>query len=437
MRFPRSLIDLQGHLAALVQNHLWLQVLIGMALGIGVGVLLGPDTGLLDRETSELFSSWIALPGSLFLVAIQFVVVPLVVASVIRGIAAGETPEKLGRLGLWALGFFLMTTIVAVIVGLVVAEWIAPGAYIDQQAIQASLSTVPLTTKAAALPGVSEIPQLLVHLLPKDPLSTLVSGNMLQIVIVAVILGIALVAIPEKERKALLDLLASVQAVCMVIVGWVLRFAPLAVFALLAKISSQIGIDALVGMGVYVGTVLLGLFLLFLLYLLIAAAVGRHSPGKFLGATRENLLLAFSTSSSAAVMPVTMRTAEEGLKVRSTTARFVIPLGTTVNMGGTALYQAVAALFLAQVFNIEIGLAGMALIVVTATGAAIGSPGTPGIGIVILATILNGLGIPAAGIALILGVDRILDMCRTVINVAGDLTACLVIDRFAPNQTDG
>ncbi|MGB1547037.1 MAG: dicarboxylate/amino acid:cation symporter, partial [Alphaproteobacteria bacterium] len=324
MGFTRSLIDLQGHLAALVRNRLWLQVLIGMALGVGAGVLLGPDADLIDRKTAELFSSWIALPGNLFLVAIQFVVVPLVVASVMRGIAAGEAPEKLGRLGLWAVGFFVMTTILAVVVGLGVAEWIAPGAYIDRQAIQAGLSTAPVAAEAAQLPAASEIPQLIVHLFPSDPLSTLVSGNMLQIVIAAVILGVALVAIPEKERKPLLDLLASVQAVCMVIVGWVLRFAPIAVFALLAKISSRIGINALIGMGVYVGTVLLGLLLLFLFYLGVAAIVGKRSPGKFLRAARENLLLAFSTSSSAAVMPVTMRTAEEGLGVRSSITRFTI-----------------------------------------------------------------------------------------------------------------
>jgi Na+/H+-dicarboxylate symporter len=169
---------------------------------------------------------------------------------------------------------------------------------------------------------------------------------------------------------------------------------------------------------------------LFLVYLAIVAVVGGRDLRKFLSAIREVGLLAFSTSSSAAVMPLSLSTAEQKLNVRASVARFVIPLGTTINMGGTALYQGVATLFLAQVFQVDIGFFGMLLIVVMATGAAIGSPGTPGVGIVILATILNSVGIPPAGIALILGVDRLLDMCRTAVNVTGDLVACVTIDHL-------
>lgn len=280
------------------------------------------------------------------------------------------------------------------------------------------------------LPGAAEIPEFITTLFPRDPLTTFISGNMLQIVLTAVIIGLALVMTEREQRKPLLDLLASVQAACMVIVGWVLRFAPLAVFGLLAHITARVGLSALLGTGVYVATVLIGLIVLFLFYIAIAVFLARRNIWSFLSSIREVVLLAFSTSSSAAVMPLSLATAEGKLKVRAPVARFVIPLGTTINMGGTALYQGVAALFLAQVFQVDIGLSGMLLIVVMATGAAIGSPGTPGVGIVILATILNSVGIPPTGIAIILGVDRLLDMCRTAVNVTGDLVACVTINHF-------
>ncbi len=430
----RSLPFLTRYLKAPVRQYLWLQVLIGMVLGVGFGVLIGPTSGYLSPRAAVLIGNWVALPGQLFLLAIQFVVVPLVVASVIRGIAAGEGPEGLGVLGLRTVAFFVLTTLVAVALGLLVAGTIRPGDYIDSAAVDRALvgaAEAPApSAEEAAPPAPEEIPELIVSLFPRDPLTTFVSGNMLQIVIAAAIIGIALVMTPAEQRKPLLDLLASVQAACMVIVSWVLRFAPLAVFGLLANISARVGLTALIGMGMYVATVIAGLLLLTLAYLAIARLVGRRSLRHFLVSGREVMLLAFSTSSSAAVMPLTLTTVERKLGVRPQVARFVVPLGTTINMAGTALYQGVATLFLAQVFGVDISLVGMLLIVVMATGAAIGSPGTPGVGIVILASILTSVGIPSAGIAIILGVDRLLDMCRTAVNVTGDMVACIVLDHL-------
>lgn len=257
---------------------------------------------------------------------------------------------------------------------------------------------------------------------------------MLQTVISAGIIGIALLAMPIDQRKPLLELLGSIQSVCMVIVSWVLKFVPIAVFGLLANISARVGVSTLLATAVYVLTVMAGLAVLMTIYMVVIAVAGKISPVSFLKAAREVLLLALSTSSSAAVMPLTLSTTEKQFGVRSGIARFVIPLGTTINMAGTALYQGVATLFLAQVFQVDIGLSGMILVVVMATGASIGSPGTPGVGIVILATILESVGIPASGIALIMGVDRILDMCRTSVNVAGDMAAAITLNRFVPEQ---
>lgn len=431
----RSLPQQRRHLTGLTRQRLWLQVLVAMVLGVGFGILIGPTGGLLDPGMALLVGNWVALPGKLFLLAIQFVVVPLVVASVIRGIAAGESGEDLGRLGFRTVLFFVLTTLVAVALGLLAALLIQPGGYVDTAAVSAALQEA--ATRGPAQPGAGppaaprpeEIPELIIGLFPRDPLTTFVSGNMLQIVIAAAIIGIALVTMPADQRKPLLDLLASVQAACMVIVGWVLRFAPLAVFGLLAQISARVGLSALIGTGMYVVAVLVGLAALLGCYLAIARIVGGRPVLGFLADIREVMLMAFSTSSSAAVMPLSLTTAERALRIRPEVARFVIPLGTTINMAGTALYQGVAALFLAQVFGVEIGLSGMLLVVVMATGAAIGSPGTPGVGIVILATILGSVGIPPTGIAIILGVDRLLDMCRTAVNVTGDLVACVIIDR--------
>ncbi len=434
MNAERSLLNLTGKLRLLIRQRLWLQVLIGMLAGIGAGVLIGPTADLVEPGLAVLIGNWLALPGKLFLLAIQFVVVPLVVASVIRGIAGGVTDVSLRRLGSWTVVFFLITTLIAVGIGLLVATVVAPGTYIEGRILEAAMAGSEIRDAAAPpvaqIPKPEDIPEFITSLFPRDPLTTFVSGNMLQIVMTAVIIGVALVMTPSEQRKPLLDLLSSVQAACMVIVGWVLRFAPIAVFGLLAHITARIGISALLGTGAYVVTVLLGLALLFVVYLAIAMFAGRRDGRRFLGDIREVVLLAFSTSSSAAVMPLSLSTAEQKLRVSASVARFVVPLGTTINMGGTALYQGVATLFLAQVFQVDIGFFGMLLIVVMATGAAIGSPGTPGVGIVILATILNSVGIPPAGIAIILGVDRLLDMCRTAVNVTGDLVACVTIDRL-------
>ncbi len=442
MDFPRSLPFLQVRLVPLVRSRLWLQVLIAMVAGVGFGILIGPTAGIVPEETANVVGAWVALPGKLFLLGIQFVVVPLVVASVIRGIAAGDDAENLGKLGFRTTLFFLLSTVAAGVIGLVVAAVIRPGLLIDRDAISAALdSGAPTVAAPAGPPRMDEIPELITGLFPTDPLTTFTSGNMLQIVIAAMIIGVAVVMTASDQRRPLLDLLASVQAACMVIVGFVLKFAPLAVFGLLAQISARIGISALIGTGMYVLTVILGLLILFALYLLVMRLITGMSARRFLGATRDVLLLAFSTSSSAAVMPATLTTTEDKLEVPETVARFVIPLGTTINMAGTALYQAVAALFLGQVFGVDIGLAGMALIVVMATGAAIGSPGTPGVGIVILASILASVGIPPAGIAILLGVDRLLDMCRTVVNVTGDMVASVVmaelneVQASAPNAS--
>jgi Na+/H+-dicarboxylate symporter len=421
-----SVRRLAFRLSGFVRGRLWLQVLVAMALGIATGLLIGPTGGLLEPDAAHTVSSWLAMPGYLFLAMVQMIVIPLVVASIILGMSSSDDMAQLRSIGLRTGLFFLVTTLIAVMIGLAVALTIQPGSYLSDVAVPA----VTATTQADA-PSLAELPAEIISIIPTNPLRASVEQNMLQVVVFAIFVGIALVTLAPKQAQPLLDLLGAIQEVSMVVVRWAMYLVPLAVFGLMTQLTARMGLDALFGMGVYVATVLLALLIMFAIYMAIYAVLRRRSPLAFLRASRDVLLLAFSTSSSAAVMPLTIRTAEEGLDVGKNVARFVIPLGTTINMAGTALYQVIATLFLAQVFQVDVGLSGLMLVVVLAVGASIGSPGTPGIGIVILAMLLGTVGIPAEGIALIIGVDRILDMSRTTLNVTGDLVAAAVIDQHS------
>ena len=425
---PRSLGTLSHYLAGLVEKRLWLKVLIGMALGLITGVLLGPSTGLVAPGTGITIGNWLALPGRLFLAAIQMIVIPLVVASVIRGLAASENLEQLKKLGVRVSLFFTVTTALAASIGLWIGNLLDPG---STMAGRGPAGTTPAQdADTLATPGMEALPDALLGLLPGNPLEAMVQGEMLQIVIFSIIFGIALVSMLPAQAKPMLDLLGSLQEVCMTVVRWAMRLAPIAVFGLMAQLTTTIGIGALLGMAYYVLTVVIGLLLMLCVYLLMLWLFVQENPKTFLHKVRDVMLLAFSTSSSATVMPLSIKTAEQQLGVRPSISQFVIPLGATINMNGTALYQSVATVFLAQVYGVDLTIGSLALIVAMAVGASIGSPATPGVGIVILAMVLETVGIPAAGIALIMGVDRILDMCRTAINVTGDLVTCVLMERW-------
>lgn len=429
---PRSLGRLNHYLAGLVKGRLWLKVLLGMGLGLIIGALLGPSFGLVEPKTGAMIGDWLAFPGQLFLATIQMIVIPLVVASVIRGLAASENLEQLKKLGLRVTLFFAATTAVSATIGLTIANLIDPGASMTGLLSEIDISDEVVPTPLA--PSIQVLPETLLGLLPGNPLGAMVEGQMLQIVIFSIIFGIALVSMLPAQAKPMLELLGSLQEVCMTIVRGAMRLAPIAVFGLMAQLTTKIGFSALLGMAIYVATVLIGLLVLLSFYMLMLRVFIGEKPMRFLSVTRDVLLLAFSTSSSATVMPLSIKTAEQQLNVRPSISQFVIPLGATINMNGTALYQAVATVFLAQVYGIDLSIGSMALVVAMAVGASIGSPATPGVGIVILAMVLETVGIPASGIALIMGVDRILDMSRTAINVTGDLVTCALMERWVGGE---
>ena len=433
--------QLSPKLGLWIRTRLWAQVLIAMILGIVVGMLLSPSgAALVPTSVADSLAAWLALPGKVFLALIQMVVVVLVLSSIVIGITTSGDPAFLRLVGWRVVLFFVVTTTAAVAMGIALATAMQPGQFIEADLLERTMSTasvqVPTPAQTAPSEMLTSVPDQIIGLIPTNPFGALLEHAMLQIVIMAIFIGLALVAIPPARAQPLLDLMGSIQELSMQIVSWAMLLAPYAVFGLLAQITIKIGLDAIVGMSAYVATVLAALALLLGMYLVIVVAFARRSPWSFLMDVREVQLLAFSTSSSAAVMPLSMQTAEEKLGVAKSLSQFIIPLGATINMAGTAIYQVVAAVFLTQVFAVELSMGAFVLLAATTVGASIGSPSTPGVGIVILATILEGIGVPAAGIALIIGVDRILDMSRTAINVTGDLATCVVMEKWIGKDID-
>jgi Na+/H+-dicarboxylate symporter len=431
---PRNLKYLAHYLDGLLAGRLWAKILVAMVLGIGVGIVLGPTTGWLPAEWAGPLGEWLALPGLLFLTVIQMIVVPLVIAAVVRGLASSSDFNQLKRGGILLGIYFLGTTVLATIIGIVLGLVLEPGSLVDPEVARslATESAAPVQPLDGRGLSVSSLPSQIISVLPTNPLGAMVEGQMLQVVIFSLLLGVALVSVAPSTSRPLLDLMGSLQGVCMAIVGWVMRLAPYAVFGLLARVMLNTGLGVLVGLAAYVGSVLLGMLVLLAVFVGIATIWGRQRPARFLSRIRDAQLIAFSTDSSAATLPVSIQTAEEKLGVRSSVAQLVMPLGATVNMGGTALYQGLATMFMAQLFGLSLPLSSLVALVVTALGASIGAPATPGVGIVVLATVLQSTGIPLAGLTLILGVDQILERVRCVLNVTGDLVAATVMDRALP-----
>lgn len=428
---PRNLKYLAGHLQVLVRQKLWLQIIIGMILGFAVGTVFGPTIGLVDKQTAHTIGEWLALPGRFFLVMIQMIVVPLVFASVIRGIAANENMKQLKSIGLKLVVYFLITTTIAVSIGIGITTLIKPGSFIDQAPAAADVSTEEVTEEIGNDAfSLGALPDSIISIFPENPLNAAVESNMLQIVLFSIVVGLALVNLQPRRAQPLLELLGSLQSVSMTIVRWMMYIAPFAVFGLIAQLAIQTGIEAFFGIGVYVATVVLGLLAMLVVYFLIAFMFGGWSPMQMLRNVREVMLLAFSTGSSAAVMPISIKTVEEKFNVRSSVSQFVIPIGATVNMDATALFQGIATVFLTQVYGIDLSIGLLLALVFTVIGSSIGAPATPGVGIVILAVVLKGVGVPVEGLALIIGVDRVLEMMRTSVNVTGDIVASVVMDRI-------
>lgn len=411
---------------------LWLMMTIGLVAGLAFGLLLAPD-GLvrLPAEILQPLTDWVMLPARLFLALITMVVVPLVFCSIMMAVTESGDMGFLRRTGSGVVLYFVLSTFVAVAIGVGVSHVINPAQYAPQDWLVMSDDALSDAAAAAArLTDGKTIPQMIVDVLPVNPLSALMGQEMLSIVIGAFLAGLALVCLPRGQAQPVIDVCAGVLAACMKIVQWALWLAPFAVFGFMFRLIVETGGDAIKGLAGYIVAVLVALLCILVCYLLVVALLARRNPWEFLKLSRDVMMLAFTSSSSAATMPLTLSTAENALKVRPEIARLVVPMGTIINMDGTAVYQIIVALFLTSLLGIDLTMMQTVVLCVTIVCAAIGTPGTPGVGLVVLAVILSDLGVPPEAVGVILSVDRVLDMCRTVINVLGDLTAAVLFDRL-------
>ena len=404
------------------------QILLGMVFGVLFAFILIQFTW-----GKDLIVDWVKPFGTIFINLLKLIAVPLILASLIKGISDLKDISKLSKMGGRTIGLYVMTTVLAVSIGLVIVNIIKPGSYISEKTRTELVSsyTADANSKIEAAAKQSEVGPLqsLIDIVPDNIIKASAdNGNMLQVIFFAVIFGIAMILIPEEKSKPVKDFFDSFNEVILKMIDLIMLFSPFGVFALLAAIVAESpSLDLFKALGMYGLTVLIGLFLVICVYLVLVKVLAKKSPKFFFNGISPAQLLAFSTSSSAATLPVTMERTVDNLGVDDEVASFVLPIGATINMDGTSLYQAVAAVFIAQSFGMDLSLATQLGIIVTATLASIGSAAVPGAGMVMLVIVLAQAGIPEAGLALIFAIDRPLDMCRTTVNVTGDAAVSMIV----------
>jgi len=384
---------------------LWLQIMIGMLLGILTGVSLGEQATVLKPV------------GTLFVNTIKMLIVPLVFCSLIVGVTSMQDTAKMGRIGVKSFAFYLGSTSIAISVALAVGHFLQPGKGL-------AMVAAPTAQVSKAPPSVADT---LISIVPTNPVAALASGQILQVIVFAVALGVSLVLIGERG-KAAINLFESLAEAMYKLTDIVMKLAPYGVFGLMAWVAGEYGVGMLMPLIKVIVAVYVGCFLHIVgFYSLVLTVFAKLNPVHFFKGISNAIAVAFTTSSSAGTLPASMKCASEYLGVNKKISSFVLPLGTTINMDGTALYQGVTALFVAQAFGIDLSWVDYVTIILTATLASIGTAGVPGAGLVMLTLVLTTVGLPLEGVALIAGIDRVLDMARTVVNVSGDLVATTVI----------
>ncbi len=391
---------------------LWAKILIGLVAGIIVGIILGPRAEYLKPI------------GTLFINAIKMLIVPLIFSSLVVGVTSMKDPKKMGRVGLKTLGLYLATTAIAITIGLIIGTMLQPGVGLD-------FDTVEMVAPQESPSFVDT----LVNLIPQNPAGSLAAGNVLQIIVFSIFLGLAINFTGEKGQP-LANIFESLAEVMYKLTAMVMQMAPYGVFALMAWVSGKYGLSVLlplirVILGVYIGCLIHAIFTLGGAITLLA----RLNPIQFFKGIVDAQIVAFTTTSSSGTLPVTMSCAQENLGVSKSVSSFVLPLGATINMDGTALYQGVSALFVAQAYGIDLNFGNYVTIILTSTLASIGSAGVPGAGLIMLSLVLSSVGLPLEGVAIVAGIDRVLDMARTAINVTGDAMVSLLIAK-TENELD-
>lgn len=404
------------------------KILIGMLLGSIFGVLM------LEFETGKgLVTDWIKPFGTIFINSLKLIAIPLILASLIKGVSDLKDIAKLSKMGGRTVLFYMITTVTAVTIGLGIVNVIQPGNIVSKKAqtdlVEAYADEAASKQQIAESQKADGPLQPLVDLVPSNIFDAATNNaNMLQIIFFSIFFGIGMILIPENKAKPIKDFFDALNEVILKMIDLIMRAAPFGVFALLATLVVDAPSPDLFGaLGLYSLCVLLGLSVMILFYIFLVRFYTGKSAGFFINGILPAQLLAFSTSSSAATLPVTMERVQDHLGVEEEVSSFVLPIGTTINMDGTSLYQGIAAIFIAQAFGLKLDLAAQLSIIATASLASIGAAAVPSAGMVMLIIVLGQAGIPEAGLALIFAVDRPLDMCRTVVNVTGDAAISMVV----------
>lgn len=403
---------------SIMRTKLHTKILVGLLVGVPLGIFLGPRAEAIKPV------------GDLFIRLIWMIVVPLVFASVFVGTASLGDIRKLGRIGAKTIAYYLSTTAIAITIGLILAAVFKPGVGFSEstktQLLQSYGSEATQNINSAnKVPGIVDT---LIRIVPRNPFESLTSADMLQVIFFAIMLGIAVTMIPRGKGKVLIDFFDAVSDGMTLLVHIVMKFAPIGVCALIAAVVGRFGAQILLSLIKYALVVLAGLAIhMGAIYSLAVWIFARMNPLFFFRGVRPAQIIAFTTSSSNATLPVNIECAEQNLGVPKDITSFVLPLGATIKKDGTALYQGVAAVFIAQVYGIPLTIASQLTIVLMVTLASIGTAGVPSVGIITLTMVLRSAGLPLEGIALILGVDRILDMCRTIVNVTGASSAAVIV----------
>ncbi len=413
-----------------------IKILLGMGLGLVFG-LVAIKFGLI-----KLTSDWIAPFGEIFVRLLKLIAIPLILASLIKGISDLKSTAGLSKLGLRTVLFYIATTVLAVSIGIIVATTIKPGNFFPKEKQEILLEKYALNVETdqinAEIVQTNSPIQFLVDIVPENVFFAASQNSMmLQIIFISIMVGIAILLLPDKKTQTFRSFIDATNEIVLKIIEIIMLFAPIGVFALICSVITDIAgdnpsqsITLFKALGAYGLSVILGLFvLLFLIYPLLAKFWGGINIKKFFKGIFPAQAMAFSTSSSAASLPVTKKCVEENLDVDPQISSFVLPIGATVNMDGTSLYQAVAAIFIAQVFAVDLNFADILTIIATASLASIGSAAVPGAGIIMLLIVLNSVNIPPEGLALIIAVDRPLDMLRTTANITGDSVISLILNK--------
>ena len=406
------------------------KIMIGMLLGVLFGLVLS----FIDGGT--LFISHYIKPfGTIFINLLKLIAIPLILASLIKGVSDLQDISKLSQMGGRTILTYLCTTLIAVVIGLILVNTIQPGKTISvetrQELVEAYASDADQKREAAAKQKAAGPLQALVDVVPSNIFAAATSNrNMLQIIFFALFFGIGMILLPQEQSKPVKDFFDSFNAIILKLIDLIMLAAPYGVFALLAALVVEApSLELFQALALYAVTLLLGLALMIFVYAIIVKVFTKKSPSFFFSGIAPAQLLAFSTSSSAATLPVTMDCVEEKLGVDKEVASFVLPIGATINMDGTSVYQGVAAVFIAQAFGLDLSLSAQLGIIFTATLASIGTAAVPSAGIVMLVIVLAQAGIPEAGLALIFAIDRPLDMCRTIVNVTGDAAVSMLVGK--------